>query len=109
MAEPFDLDEAIDYVNRECAKAHPASVPPTSMVQINCAGGVAQIDLSAFPPGTLICSRVVGEFFKVATDYWATTGCPLARYSDASVAKQVDLGWDGYLQESDFHLIHVGD
>lgn len=39
MAEPFDLDEAIDYINRECAKAHPASVP-SNTVDINCAGGV---------------------------------------------------------------------
>lgn len=109
MAEPFDLDEAIDYINRRCAQAHPASKPPTNVAYINCAGGVDRLDLSAFPPGTLICSRVVGEFFKVAFDQWAASGCPFDRYTDEDVAIQVSLGWDGDLQESDFHLIHVGD
>lgn len=109
MAELFDLDEAIDYINWRCAQAHPASAPPTSMVQINCAGTVTRLDLSALPPGTLINSRVTGEFFKVDHDHWVTTGTPLIQYADADVATQVDLGWDGYLQESDFHLIHVGD
>lgn len=108
MAEPFDLDEAIDYINRRCAQAHPASVP-SNTVGINCAGGVMQVCLSAFPPGTLICSRVTGEFFKVAFDQWAASGCPFDCYTDEDVAIQVSLGWDGDLQESDFHLIHVGD
>ena len=108
MAEPFDLDEAIDYINRECAKAHPASVP-SNTVDINCAGGVIQVCLSALPPGTLICSRVVGEFFKVTYDHWAATNNTRTHYTDEGVAKQVDLGWNGYLQESDFRLAHVGD
>ena len=108
MAEPFDLGEAVDYINRQCDQAHPASAP-SNKVHINCAGIVTQVDLSALPSGTLINSYVTGEFFKVAPDHWATTGCPDAHYTDADVATQVNLGWDGYLQESDFHLIHMGE
>lgn len=50
-----------------------------------------------------------GEFFKVTYDHWAATNNTRTHYTDEGVAKQVDLGWNGYLQESDFRLAHVGD
>lgn len=108
MAEPISLDEAVDFISRLCAQSNAQPVPPNA-VRINCAGIVAQVDLSAFPSGTLICSRVTGEFFKVDHDHWATTGTPLMHYTDEDMATQVHLGWDGHLQESNFRLIHVGE
>lgn len=108
MTKPISLDEAVDFISRLCAQSDAPATPPNA-VRITCAGIVAQVDLSALPPGTLIDSYVTGEFFKVAPNHWATSGCPDARYADEDVAVQVRLGWDDDLEESDFHLIHVGD
>ena len=108
MTEPITLDEAVDFINRLCAQANAPATPPNA-VRINCAGIVAQVDLSALPPGTLIDSYVTGEFFKVASDHWVTARGPNARYTDADVATQVDLGWDADLQQTDFNLIHMGE
>lgn len=108
MTQPISHEEAADFINRLSAQSNAPATPPNA-VHINCAGIVTQVDLSALPSGTLINSYVTGEFFKVAPDHWATTGCPDAHYTDAGVATQVFLGWDADEQESDFHLIHVGD
>jgi hypothetical protein len=108
MTQPITLDEAMDFINRLCAQANAPATPPNA-VRINCAGIVAQVDLSALPPGTLIDSYVTGEFFKAYTDHWVTTRAPDGRYTDADVATQVDLGWDADLQQTDFNLIHMGE
>lgn len=108
MAEPFDLDEAVDYINRQCDQAHPANAP-SNKAYINCAGSIVGLHLSALPSGTLINSRVTGEFFKVASDHWVTTGNTRAHYTDADVATQVALGWDADLEQTDFNLIHMGE
>ena len=108
MAQPITLDEAVDFINRLCSQSGAPATPPNA-VRINCAGIVVQVDLSALPPGTLIDSYVTGEFFKVASDHWVTTRGPDARYTDADVATQVDLGWDADLEQTDFNLIHMGE
>lgn len=108
MAEPISLEEAVDFINRLCAQSNATATPPNA-VRINCAGIVTRVDLSALPPGTLIDSYVTGEFFKVAYDHWVTTRGPNARYTDADVVTQVDLGWDADLERSDFSLVHMGE
>lgn len=108
MAEAISFDEAVDFINRLCAQANAPATPPNT-VRVNCTGVVAQVDLSALPPGTLIDSYVTGEYFKVDTDYWASTRCPGVQHTDEDVATQVRLGWHADSQESDFDLIHVGE
>lgn len=108
MAEPITLDEARDFINRLCAQSNAPATPPNA-VTVNAAGIPITVDLSALPPGTLIDSYVTGEFFKVAYDHWVTTGNTLALYKDADVATQVNLGWDGDLERTDFNLIHMGE
>lgn len=108
MAKPISHEEAVDFINRLCAQSNAPTTPPNA-VRINCAGIVAQVDLSALPPGTLIDSYVTGEFFKIDRDHWVTTRGPNARYTDADVATQVDLGWDGDLEQTDFNLVHMGE
>lgn len=108
MTKPITHDEAVDFISRLCAQAN-APVTPPNAVRINCAGIVAQVDLSALPPGTLIDSYVTGEFFKVAFDHWVTTRQPGEHHTDADVATQVRLGWHDDEQESDFDLIHMGE
>lgn len=108
MTKPITHDEAVDFIRRLFAQSD-APVTPPNAVRINCAGIVAQVDLSALPPGTLIDSYVTGEFFKVAFDHWVTTRGPNARYTDADVATQVDLGWDADLEQTDFNLVHMGE
>lgn len=108
MTEPISLDEAVDFISRLCAQSNALTTPPNA-VRITCAGIVAQVDLSALPPGTLIDSYVTGEFFKVACDHWVSTRQPDVRHTDADVAAQVRLGWDADLEQSDFDLIHMGE
>lgn len=98
----------MDFINRLCAQSNAPATPPNA-VRINCAGIVAQVDLSALPSGTLIDSYVTGEFFKTCPDHWVTTRAPDGRYTDADVATQVDLGWDADLQQTDFNLVHMGE
>lgn len=107
MAEPITLDEAVDFINRLCAQSNTPATPPNA-VRINCAGIVAQVDLSALPPGTLIDSYVTGEYFKVTYDHWVSIGQPTVRHTDSDVATQVRLGWDADLEQSDFNLVHMG-
>ena len=108
MAKPISYDEAVDFISRLCAQANAPATPPNA-VHINCAGIVAQVDLSALPPGTLIDSYVTGEFFKVAYDHWVTTRQSGEHHTDADVATQVHLGWDADLEQTDFNLIHMGE
>jgi hypothetical protein len=108
MTQPITHDEAVDFINRLFAQRGTPATPPNA-VRINCAGIVVHVDLSALPPGTLIDSYVTGEFFKVTYDHWVTTRGPNARYTDANVTTQVDLGWDADLQQTDFNLIHMGE
>lgn len=86
-----------------------APATPPNAVRINCAGIVAQVDLSALPPGALIDSYVTGEFFKIDYDHWVTTRQPVVQHTDADVATQVRLGWDADLEQTDFNLIHMGE
>lgn len=108
MTKPITHDEAVDFVTRLFAQSNATAMPPNT-VRINCTGIVAQVNLSACPPGTLIDSYVTGEFFKVAYDHWVSTRQPDARHTDADVAAQVRLGWDADLEQSDFDLIHMGE
>lgn len=108
MAQPITHEEAADFINRLFAQQDAPATPPNA-VRINCVGVVTRVDLSALPPGTLIDSYVTGEFFKVTHDHWVTTRGPNARYTDADVATQVDLGWDADLEQTDFNLIHMGE
>lgn len=108
MTKPITHDEAADFIRRLFAQSD-APVTPPNAVRINCVGIVAQVDLSAVPPGTLIDSYVTGEFFKLAYDCWVAMREPNAEYTDADVAAQVRLGWDADLERSDFNLIHMGE
>lgn len=108
MAEPITLDEAVDFISRLCAQSNARATPPNE-VTINAAGIPIPVDLSALPPGTLIDSYVTGEFFKVDSDYWASTRCPGVQHTDESVATQVRLGWDADLEQTDFNLVHMGE
>lgn len=108
MTKPITHDEAIDFITRLCEQANAPTTPPNA-VRITCAGIVAQVDLSAVPPGTLIDSYVTGEFFKLAYDSWVAMREPNAVYTDADVAAHVRLGWHDDELESDFDLIHMGE
>lgn len=107
MTKPITYDEAADFISRLFAQSD-APVTPPNAVRINCAGIVAQVDLSALPPGTLIDSYVTGEFFKLAYDSWVAMREPNAEYTDADIAAQVRLGWDADLEQTDFNLVHMG-
>jgi len=107
MTKPITHDEAVDFITRLFAQSDAPATPPNA-VRINCAGIVAQVDLSALPSGTLIDCYVTGEFFKVARDYWVTAQQTGVRHTDADVATQVRLGWDADLEQTDFNLVHMG-
>lgn len=108
MTKPITYDEAADFITRLFAQSDAPATPPNA-VRITCAGIVAQVDLSALPPGTLIDSYVTGEYFKLAYDSWVAMREPNAEYTDADVAALVRLGWDADLERSDFNLIHTGE
>ena len=108
MTKPITHDEAVDFITRLFAQSD-APVTPPNAVHINCAGIVAQVDLSALPSGTLIDCYVTGEFFKVAPDHWVTIRQPGQQHTDAEVAAQVRLGWDADLERTDFNLVHMGE
>lgn len=108
MTKPITHDEAVDFISRLCAQSN-APVTPPNAVRINCVGIVAQVDLSAVPPGTLIDSYVTGEYFKLAYNSWVAMREPNAEYTDADVAALVRLGWDADFERSDFDLVHLGE